>query len=145
MHHTADISHLHIHSVFPLSVYPYYLLTLQCFFNQRAIFHNTKTSYSLRFYAKLIVTIPAIILAGAYSAYSGTFAIRTTNQRNHFLLCYHVRKIIKYTNTICLFLYCIHSFCDTTIFSGKIWIYTMALQDLRTSIQNNSTDFRKRG
>ena len=78
-------------------------LTLQCLFNQRTIFYNAKTSHLLCLYIKLIITIPAIILAGAHSAYSGAFAIRTANQRNHILLHYLVHKNIKYTNTNCLF------------------------------------------
>ena len=78
-------------------------LTLQCLFNQRTIFYNAKTSHLLCLYIKLIITIPAIILAGAHSAYSGAFAIRTANQRNHILLHYLVHESIKYTNTNCLF------------------------------------------
>ena len=82
-------------------------LTLQCLFNQRTIFYNAKTSHLLCLYIKLIITIPAIILASAHSAYSGAFAIRTTNQRNHTFLSYVVRKNVKYTNTICLSEHCV--------------------------------------
>ncbi len=83
------------------------LLTLQRFFNQRTVFYNAKTSHPLWFYTKLIITIPAIILACANSAYCGAFAIRTTNQRNHTFLSYVVRKNVKYTNTICLSEHCV--------------------------------------
>ena len=140
-------------TVFLLSVYPLTVLTLQCFFYrffyQRTVFYNTKASHPLWFYTKLIITIPAIILACANFAYRGAFAIRTTNQRNHTFLSYVVRKNVKYTNTICLFkryLFKLFFFKNRVLYFATILFFQerfgfmhFDLQDLHRIAQNKAT------